>query len=158
VLPNNQVRIESYYAADDPAVEGIVRVYRPDGQLLCPPGVLNEKGQFVFWYPLPEELKVTVTHDGHKAKEMTISAAELQDPNHTAAADEGESFSWSAGHAVLGLIAGLGFILGLAAFVLSVWNTIRLQSLQSRPPVTPAPVVEPLPTALRAAPNDRITP
>jgi hypothetical protein len=141
VLPGNRVRVESFYSTRDPAVEAIVRVYRPSGELLLSAGVTDEHGIYEFTWAKPEDLKVTVSQDGHR-KEITIPAAELVDPAPNAT---GESRSHLSE-----ILAGLSLILAVAAFVLSVRTASRLKreltgraSVSERPPDKPHPATPP---------------
>jgi hypothetical protein len=140
VLPGNKVQIESFFQGGSPAVDGIVRVYRPDGSLLQPPGVLDEKGFYVFSYSRAEDLKVKVSCDEH-AKEITIPASELTNapPNTEPAPDRAEPSHLAE------ILAGLSLILALAAFYLSVRTAARL-------PITPAPE-KPPPAPLPTGPG-----
>jgi hypothetical protein len=146
VLPENKVRVTSFYGPDDWAADGIVAVYRPNGQLLAERGVLNDKGVYIFSYRQAEDLKVVVTHDGH-SKMVTIAAKELGNAEAPQAAEEFPLWQ---------IVAGLSLVLALAAFYQSVRTAQRVRELQrlSLPPVflTQPPPAQPVhQTAVTAA-------
>jgi hypothetical protein len=143
VLPGNKIQIESFFQGGSPAVDGIVRVYRPDGSLLCPPGVTDDKGFYVFSYTKAEDLRVKVSCDEH-AKEITIALSELSE----AAPDRSEPSHLAE------ILAGLSFILALAAFYLSARTASRLRKLQP-PPANPNLVAadKPPPATLPTGPT-----
>jgi hypothetical protein len=145
VLQGNQVRIESFFQGGSPAVDGIVRVYRADGSLLHPPGVIDDKGFYLFFYKDAENLKVRVSCDEH-AKEVSIPAVELinADPVTDVEPDRAEPSRLAE------ILAGLSLILALAAFYMSVKTAARLRTCMGQGalparPITPAP--EKLPRA-----------
>jgi hypothetical protein len=132
VLPGNQIRIESFFQGGSPAVDGIVRVYRPDGTLLGPPGVLDDKGVYTFAYKKAEDLKVKVSCDEH-AKEITILAAELTDaaPAVRDVLDRAEPSHLAE------ILGGISLILAAAALYLSVRTAARLRKLEPQPARSP---------------------
>jgi hypothetical protein len=121
VLPGNKVRIESFYSTSSPAAEAAVRVYRPDGALLLPPGATDDKGVYEFAWVKAEDLKVVVSQEGHR-KELTIPASELfaVSPAVTPVADSNDRSHLAE------ILAGLSFILAAAAFFLSVRTASRV--------------------------------
>jgi hypothetical protein len=146
----------------DWAAEAEVTVYRADGQLLGKPGVLDDRGKYVFQYEKAEELKVVVAQDGHR-KELKISAKELGAPEQAAAPPAAPQETAPPVHyPVWELVAGLSFVLAAAAFYLSVRTARRVRELQrlSLPPllITPPPNVPPPNTAFTAAPPATGTP
>src|SRR5207302_8582586 len=80
VLPDNRILIVAQYSTGEWAAGGGVRVYRANGELLAPPGVLDEKGSLVFWYPKAEDLRIEVLHDGHPNVRY-LNAADLLEPS-----------------------------------------------------------------------------
>jgi hypothetical protein len=160
VLPGNKVQIKAYYKpGNDSAVDAIVRVYRPDGQLLREPGVIDEKGFFVFSYQRAENLHVEVAQDGHLGK-ADISADKLT--NAPPVMPEHGSVPESSAPPVWELVAGLSLVLAAAAFFLSVRMAQRLRALEKRaaPPFSLAlpPSPPQLSTAITAAPAATGTP
>jgi hypothetical protein len=132
VLPGNQIRIESFFQGGSPVVDGIVRVYRPDGTLLGPPGVLDDKGVYIFAYKKAENLKVKVSCDEH-AKEITIPAAELTD----SAAVASEVLDRAEPSHLAEVLGGISLILAAAALYLSVRTAARLRKLEPQPARSP---------------------
>jgi hypothetical protein len=174
VLPGQRVQILGYYGPDDFAEDAIVAVYRPDGRQLGERGVMNAKGVYVFSFREVEDLKVFVTHDGHK-KELPIPAAELAKSappapkvdNPQAAASgplaNGNSPDQEVQFPLWEIVAGLSLVLALAALYLSARTAQRVRELQrlALPPLvlTPAPPALPAPkTAVTAVPPATGTP
>ena len=135
VLPGNQVQLSSRYKAiprSFPAQGARVRVFRASGQTLIE-GQTDENGQFVFSYPKPEALTAEVYQEGHRA-EVRIDAKELgasadtevdrRPAREKAAPGEDRGEEW-----VKEVLAGVGFVLALAAFVLSLRNARQLREL-----------------------------
>jgi hypothetical protein len=156
VLPGNKVQISSFYGVDDFAADGIVAVYRANGELLGERGVLNEKGIYIFSYQLAEDLKVVVTHEGH-SKTATIAAKELSDRAPAATISPDVSAEQALPFPVWEIVAGLSFVLAVTAFYLSVRTAWRVRELQRHylPPLflTQAPPNGPgQNTAITAAP------
>ena len=143
VLPGNQVQVEGFFQGGAPAVDGIVRVYRPDGSLLCPPGVLDEKGLYTFSYTKAEDLKVKVSLEEH-VKEKLIPAQELTD------APPAERTEPSR---LAEMLAGLSLILALAAFWISLRNAARLRAVQATAAVSSQAAETPRPAALPTGPG-----
>ncbi|HYV34562.1 MAG TPA: hypothetical protein VE988_02595 [Gemmataceae bacterium] len=170
VLPNNLVKIESYlgrYSLGEFAKDGIIKIYRTNGELLAQPGVLNEQGQYVFWYPKAEDLTVRVWHnaDGEvHHKQILIPAADLQNASGANEASTYGAMDWLQGHTIMALAAGLALILAGGAFYLSLRNASRLRRIEdallvkretaSRDTTIPA-AEKPLPTALPTGPVRR---
>ncbi len=141
VLPGQKVQVESWFETGDSPYGAKVRVYRADDSLLfAEPGELNEKGVYVFRYEKVEKLRVVVSAGAGHRKEMTISAAELANPGTPAApAVRAEKTGDAEGQParqrspeppVKELLAGIAFLLALAAFVLSVRNARQLAELR----------------------------
>jgi hypothetical protein len=151
VLPGNQIRIESFFQGGSPAVDGIVRVYRSDGTLLGAPGVMDDKGIYLFSYRKAENLKVKVSCDEH-AKEITILAAELTDAPPTAP----EALDRAEPSHLAEILSGLGFVFSVAALYLSARTAARLRKLAPQPalPTPKLPAVDrPPPATLPTGPT-----
>jgi nickel transport protein len=144
VLPDRKVLIGSWFdRTGDPPRKARVQVFRPQGQLLAE-GPLDEKGQFTFPFDRPEELRVVVAAgEGHR-KELTIPAADLATASASEAtlSDEGTSaardnspsaspFDRSSRVSVKDILVGVGFLLALAAFVLSLRNARQLREFKT---------------------------
>lgn len=138
VLPGNKVQVESWFDLTGDSPKGAqVRVYRADGQLLTD-GKLDEQGLFVFSYQEPESLRVVVSAGAGHQKELMIPARALGADGTAAAPKEAPGMSnppepfadRGARVSVKDVLAGVGFLLALAAFVLSVRNARDLRRLQ----------------------------
>jgi hypothetical protein len=151
------VQIDSYYGEDEPAAKAEVRVYRPNDEQIGPAGVMDEKGVYVFTYTKAEDLKVSISHEGHR-KWLTIPAKELSDaPPGLPQPQTAVPVDRTAESPLPGILGGLGFIFGLAAFFLSVRNAARLRELQQKTasPETanPPPADTPRPATLPTGPT-----
>jgi hypothetical protein len=141
VLPGRRVQVESWFDLTGESPKGAaVRVYRPAGQLLTE-GQLSDKGVFVFSYSQPERLKVVVSAGAGHRKEIEIPEAELargatdsQAPASSARAkpldtEPAPLVDRSTRLALKDVLMGVGFLLALAAFALSVRNARKLEEL-----------------------------
>jgi cobalt/nickel transport system permease protein len=157
VLSDRQVRIESWFDLSNVPPKGAtVQVFRP-GQRLLVEGRLDEKGFFVFHYSEVEPLEVIVSAGAGHRKAFTIPAERLeaQDVANPArggrqppvAKEQGadaprapkapETFrATDAGDAwrerIKDVLLGVGFLLAVAAFLLSWRNARKLRSLEQR--------------------------
>jgi cobalt/nickel transport system permease protein len=138
VLPSKRVQIESWFdlTGDSPRAAK-VSVFRADGSQLTE-GVTDSRGIYVFEFDKTEPLKVVVNAGMGHAKELNISPAELEKVaagDTTAADGDGgptsptpEPFAdRSPKFQFRDILIALAFIFGLAAFVLSVRNTLALR-------------------------------
>jgi nickel transport protein len=141
VLPNHQIQIESWFSNGDAATNASVQVFGAHGQLLTE-GQLNPQGIFVFPYGDADHLKIVISAGAGHRKELALSISAL-----TAAASAPEKATKSsvrdnaatptpvplaeraAGFPVKDVLIGIGFLLALAAFVLSVRNAQKLRAL-----------------------------
>ena len=155
LLPDRRVRVESWFdLTDDVAKAAAVRVYRADGTLLTQ-GKTSADGTYTFAYDRPESLRVVVNAGAGHQKELTIPEKALTgSPNNAAGPAEAEPPSKSGGRPadrtdqhVKDAVTGVGFLLALAAFVLSVRNARRLRSLTRGPGGVTSPPGTPLPAA-----------
>lgn len=134
VLPDRRVQIESWFDLTGDSPRGArVQVFRPDGQLLTE-GLLNDEGIFVFAFHDAETLRVVVSAGaGHRA-ELTISPAELTRMPTTAVDPKAPSpaplVDRSPRVSFKDVLTGVGFLLALAAFVLSLRNARQLRALK----------------------------
>jgi hypothetical protein len=136
VLPDRRVQIESWFDLTGDSPKGArVRVFRPDQSLLTE-GKLDENGVFIFRYDRVEPLKVVVSAgDGHRA-ELTIPASKLEQgptepvPDSSGAETAAPFADRSSRLSIKDVLIGLGFLLGLAAFLISLRNARLLRELQ----------------------------
>lgn len=137
VLPEQKVRVEGWYNAPGkphPAQQATVQVFHADGQILTD-GRLDAEGKFTFAYEKAETIRVVVTQTGHR-DEVTIPAEKL---GATAADPKGEEMPVIASSTtptlyewIKDVVIGVGFLLALAAFVMSVRNARRLRERDER--------------------------
>ncbi len=142
VRPDGKVQVESWFDVGGKAPAGAkVQVFRPDGELLTE-GSLDEQGIFVFAPKETEDLKVVVSAGaGHRAEFVVPRAKLLQAPTETpkpddAKADDAPSpaptpmIAHTSQLAVKDVVTGFAFLLGLAAFVLSLRNMRQLRDIK----------------------------
>lgn len=144
MLPGRRVQVESWFDLTGDSPRGaLVKVLRADGSTLTQ-GKLNSQGVFAFTYSEPEALKVVVDAVGHR-KELDIPARELaqSDTPATTAKSPGTAASAPAGSAdpkpfadrtprvsLKDVLIGVGFLLAVAAFVLSLRNARQLREMK----------------------------
>jgi hypothetical protein len=144
VLPGQKVRVESWFQVDEPAVAAVVEVYRvPDGQKLFQ-GKTDAEGVCVFEFKQVEDLRARILAGAGHAATLTIPASRLRQPDsistivredNTGAVKETSSVpridrTVRAGDVLKDVIVGVGFLLGLAAFLISLRNAQRIESLR----------------------------
>jgi cobalt/nickel transport system permease protein len=126
---NRRVRVEGWYETGDAPKKARAKVLREDGTVLAE-GALDANGVFVFTYEKAEPLRVQVEAPGGHRAECKLSAEELGGSSPVPAGPptpSGEPRSrWRD------LVVGLGFLLALAAFVLSWLNARQLRRLVER--------------------------
>jgi len=142
VLPGQKVQVEGWFSKSDVPRGAKVQVFRSNGQLLTE-GKLDDQGIFVFSFNEVEEFKVVVNAGAGHREEMQISAASLtkvtgpkekkpapsdetgEDPSsRTPRADRSSPIS------IKDVLLGIGLLLALAAFVLSLRNAQKLRELK----------------------------
>jgi nickel transport protein len=138
VLPDRKVQVEAWFDLGGIPKGAEVRVLRADGQVLTE-GRTDNQGLFIFPYADAEPLKVVVaTGDGHR-KEVEVSAEELQQgspgpPSPGAAAEKPAPpvplSDRTPKVSIKDVLIGIGFLLALAAFVLSLRNARQLRELR----------------------------
>jgi ABC-type Co2+ transport system permease subunit len=138
ILPERRIQIEAWFDLTGDSANGAeVQVLRPDGQILTT-GKTDAGGLFVFTYDRVEALTVKVNAGMGHAKELTIPAANLtavmenkqtadsfqpsEDPKMKA--DRTSHFQFRD------ILIVLGFIFGVAAFVLTLRHGAALRELQ----------------------------
>src|SRR5262249_19220777 len=135
VLPDKRVRIESWFDITGDSPRGArVQVFHADGSPLAE-GILDANGFFVFAFTKPEALRVVVTAGMGHAKELRIPESALADgAGPDTGADQASAPAAPSSFAdrspkvqFRDILIALAFIFGLAAFVLSVRNTLALR-------------------------------
>jgi hypothetical protein len=141
VLPGHKVQVEARYRViprSIPAQQARVRIFRPNGQVLVE-GRTDEEGMFLFSYVEMEPLQVEVTQAGHRdafripaSKLGAIPGDEGQAPTAKSSGEPGASAAdLGAREWVKEVLIGVGFVLALAAFVLSLRNARQLRELKN---------------------------
>jgi cobalt/nickel transport system permease protein len=137
VLPDHKIQVESRYSGRPrsfPAREADVRVLDASGNVLVE-GKTNEGGLFVFTYEKEEPFTVEVKQVGHKTTVVVFGSdkpggsAELpSEPGRTGAS--GSSADQEAPW-LKDVLVGVGFLLAVAAFVLSIRNARALRAIRA---------------------------
>jgi hypothetical protein len=128
VLPGGQVQIESWFDPGDGRPRGAkVQVFRPDGSLVAE-GQTDDQGVFVFSCREAESLRVVVNAGAGHRKEFTILKERLEQVAPSGTQPPPPS-SHPSQVSIKDVLIGVGFLLALAAFVLSLRNARRLEEL-----------------------------
>jgi nickel transport protein len=137
ILPNGRVQVESWFDLTGDSPQGaIVQVFRPGGELLTE-GKLDDKGLFSFEPKHSETLRVVVSAGAGHRKELIIPKAEAASGQADSVAPIGDSAAVpdvpfadrSSRISTKDVVAGVGFLLALAAFALSVRNARHLRRI-----------------------------
>jgi cobalt/nickel transport system permease protein len=142
VLPDGRLQVESWFDLTGDSPQGAsVKVFQTNGALVAE-GELDAKGLFSFTAERTEPLRVVVSAGAGHRKELLIPKDERARhatgdvPPETKPAAFGEETTFadrSPRVAARDVVAGIGFLLGLAAFVLSLRNARTLREMrQSR--------------------------
>jgi cobalt/nickel transport system permease protein len=142
LLPDKRrVQVESWFSDGSKPQAARVQVFRPDGSALAE-GTTNDQGVFVFGLDEAEDLKVVVDAGAGHRKEVVVPKEKLGSPPPRERIPPEQAGAPPAPPTPLvdhapelpyaGVLAGLGFLLGLAAFVISLRNMRRLQELKRR--------------------------
>jgi hypothetical protein len=163
LLPNRQVQIEAWFSTGEAAKGAKVEV-RDGAQQLVSSGQLNGDGVYVFSFTASETLDVSVTAGGGHRAQLLITGDQLAAANG-ADTTGGPRDSPSGYHRrsepiaigthdadmpVKDILIGAGFVLALAAFVLSLRNARKLRDLKITQLAEKAP-----PAALPTGPAQR---
>ena len=151
LLPDQQVQIQSWFDNGNVPRGATVQVFHANGQLLAE-GRLDEKGHFLFAFAAAEPLRVVVSAGGGHRKEVTLSAADLEQATGAGAkvpdaSTTGQTTSnpvplpdrspeVAIRERVKDVLIGVGFLLAAAALFLSVRNAQKLRRFAdaTRPP------------------------
>lgn len=145
VLPGHKVQVECWFETGDSPRAAKVQVFRAGGQLLAE-GQLNDQGLFIFSFQDVEPLTVVVNAGAGHRKELRIPATRLTSimaPNGQEvgvgkdAADSSAPVprvDRSSPGSIKDVLVGVGFLLALAAFVLSLRNARRVRELMRTRP------------------------
>jgi hypothetical protein len=137
LLPEHKVQVESWFDNDTKPRGAKVEVFKANGPLLAR-GQLDEQGIFVFTLAELEPFRVVVSAgEGHR-KEVTISGDELAAKQTVTPSGSAQTASpapiplaeHASGEQVKDVLIGVGFLLALAAFILSLRNARQLKELR----------------------------
>ncbi|MCS6851149.1 MAG: hypothetical protein NZ700_08285 [Gemmataceae bacterium] len=156
VLPGGTVRLECWFETGDSAKGAAVVVYRPGGEKLAE-GKLDEDGVFTFAPGDVGPVRVVINAGGGHRKEFTIptehlrNSAASQPVNPDTVVSPGTEASPSVRSSSVSLrdwIIGIGFVLALAAFWVSLRNAKEIYALRKRlgPPTPGAASGSPSPS------------
>ena len=138
VLPDRKVQVEAWFDLGGVPKGARVQVFRAGDRVLTE-GQLNGEGLFVFSYDEAEPLRVVVSAGAGHRKEVGIPAADLQQgsPGQASAGAVPEEPAPAvplSDHtpkvSIKDVLIGVGFLLALAAFVLSLRNARHLRELR----------------------------
>jgi hypothetical protein len=137
ILPDRKVQVEGWYNSPanlHPAAQAKVVVRRNDGSTLVE-GELDSRGYFTFAPEQAEALTVIVSQTGHR-EELIIPGEKLAaaperapSPTDPPAAPMTVTPVHPVREELKELLIGVGFVLALAAFVLSLRNARALKRL-----------------------------
>lgn len=135
ILPNKRIQIESWFdiTGESPR-NASVQVFGISGELVSE-GKLDETGIFVFELQKRDPCRIIVSAGGGHTKELQISRADLESSNAASPgvdlqddvrprSDRGSRVS------IKDALLGIGFVLALAAFVLSIRNARAIRELR----------------------------
>jgi hypothetical protein len=139
VLPNRKVQVEGWFTGGDAAKGAKVQVFGAQEQLLTE-GQLNEQGVFVFAYGEVAPHAVIISAGAGHRRVLSIAEGALErgraettiDPERPAkevSAAPVPLAERDSGGPVKDVLVGVGFLLAVAAFVLSIRNAQKLRAL-----------------------------
>ena len=141
VLPGRKLQVESWFSDGYPARGAKVQVFGGQDQLLGE-GQLNDQGVLVLPLGDTAPVRVVVSAGAGHRKEITISASAFAravaadtTPNDPRAPSKGVSLpatpvaERNSGFPIKDVMVGVGFVLAVAAFVLSLRNAQKLRKL-----------------------------
>jgi hypothetical protein len=130
LLPGGKVQVEAWFSTGTPARGAQVQLIRGDGQTVAEASA-DEQGVAVL--PLAEvgTFRVVVSAGTGHRKELTIVTGTTE--RVTPLADR------STGPPVKEIVAGVGFVLALAGFLLGLRNARRLRALEAKLASNPNP-------------------
>jgi len=139
LLPSRKVQVEGWFSGGDAAKGAKVQVFGAQEQLLTE-GQLNEQGVFVFSYGEVAPHAVVISAGAGHRRVLAIAESALEQARAETTIDlQGVAKEASpspvplavrdSGAAVKDVLVGVGFLLALAAFVLSLRNAQKLRAL-----------------------------
>lgn len=131
LLPGKRVRVESWFSSGDPAHGATARVFGRGNQLITE-GKLDQQGVWVFSYTDQLPVRIVVDAGAGHLKELNFNAADFDSTKSDPLSDALPLADRSAGTAMRDIVAGVGFLLALGAFVLAIRNGRRIRDLERR--------------------------
>lgn len=139
VLPNRKIQVEGWFSGGDAAKGAKVQIFSAREELITE-GQLDELGIFVFSYNDVAPCTVVISAGAGHRKSLSISALSLAqataemriDPSGGAKEVAPAPVSLAerdSARAIKDVFVGVGFLLALAAFVLSLRNARKLRAL-----------------------------
>lgn len=125
VSPARKVQVESWFSNGDVPRAAKVEIFTADGRPLQT-GTLDERGTFTFVADAVHGMRVVVSAGAGHRKELDVTEDQLKP---TRADDSVRVSSRETGAPLRDVLSGLAFVLGLAAFVVSVRNAQKLRKL-----------------------------
>jgi hypothetical protein len=151
VLPDKKVRVESWFETDEPAAEAVVEVVRAADGTPVFKGKTDDHGVCEFAYAEAVDLRVKIFAGAGHAATLTIPEARLRQPD-TDSVNRGAGTPANApasgkgvggvppidrgvraGDLLKDVLVGVGFLLALAAFIISLRNAQQIKKLSDRP-------------------------
>lgn len=143
VLPGGKIRVESWFdLTGDSPVGAKVRALGPMDEVLAD-GKLDDKGFFTFEVVRAETLRVVISAGGGHRKELLIKDSELasfisraggspkQESGTEVARESPSPSERRSGVTLQDVLVGVGFVLAVAAFVISLRNAQAIRKLRS---------------------------
>jgi hypothetical protein len=129
LLPGKQIRVESWFSGGEVPRGATVRVYGPANDLLTE-GKLDEQGIWVFSFDQAAPTRIVISAGKGHQKELRLSAADLAEPQGTPSVVAVPLADRNAESPLKDVLVGIGFLMAMAAFVLSIRNGRRLRDLE----------------------------
>ena len=131
LLPGKRVRVESWFSGGEAARGGTVRVFGRANELITE-GKLDERGIWIFSYTDQLPARIVVSAGAGHLKELTFNAADFNSTKSDPLSDALPLADRNAGTAIRDIVAGVGFLLALGAFVLAIRNGRKIRDLERR--------------------------
>jgi hypothetical protein len=134
VLPNRKIQVESWFTSGGAAKGAKVQVFDAKERLLTE-GHLSEQGVFVFSYTDIAPHTVIISAGAGHRRVLSIAPTALdraETETNKASSAPVPLAERDSGDTVKDVLVGVGFLLAVAAFVLSLRNAQRLRTLATR--------------------------
>lgn len=133
VLEDHRIEVSGYFDLGGPARGALVQVYRDDGSVLAE-GRTDDAGIFLFTPNTVEKLRIVVNAGVGHVKTIELSRETLARvlDDSTPSAEPRPLVEHEQGVTIKDVAMGIGCVLALAAFVLSVRNARQLRELRRK--------------------------